>query len=203
MRAKLGTGLMILGTALICVALSLFLYNRWEDNAAGEAAAEILGQLQNVLEQESDTPVDPREETDSIPDPYDKEMTVQMIDGYGYIGYLSIPELGLELPVMSEWDYSRLKIAPCRYSGSTKSHDLVIAAHNYIYHFGRLKTLNIGDPVLFRDMDDVQTVYKVTVIEILGPTNVLPMMESEHDLTLFTCTIGGASRVTVRCDLVE
>lgn len=198
MRTKLGTGLMILGAALVCAALSLFLYNRWEDNTAGDAADKILFQLQDILEQEPDTPAEP----DSLPDPYDMEMMIKMIDGYGYIGYLSIPELGLELPVMSEWDYTRMRIAPCRYSGSAKSDDLVIAGHNYTRHFGTLKTLNIGSLVVFTDMDDIQTVYEVAVIEILGPADVLPMMESEYDLTLFTCTVGGSNRVTVRCNRI-
>ena len=70
----------------------------------------------------------------TLPDPYDPEMTVVEIDGYGYVGVLTIPTLELELPVMSEWDAARLKIAPCRYSGSTKTRDLVIAGHNYTTH---------------------------------------------------------------------
>ncbi len=48
----------------------------------------------------------------TLPDPYDPEMTVVEIDGYGYVGVLTIPALELELPVMSEWDAARLKIAP-------------------------------------------------------------------------------------------
>ena len=36
------------------------------------------------------------------------------IDGNEYIGYLTIPALGLELPVMAELDSARLETAPCR-----------------------------------------------------------------------------------------
>ena len=46
------------------------------------------------------------------------EMPVEEIEGNGYIGLLEIPALGLSLPVMSEWSYPNLKLAPCRYSGS-------------------------------------------------------------------------------------
>lgn len=53
---------------------------------------------------------------------------------------------------MSQWDYERLKIAPCRYEGSTKSDDLVLLAHNYGKHFGTLKNLVPGDEVFFTDM---------------------------------------------------
>ena len=33
------------------------------------------------------------------------------INGYRYIGFLSIPDLKLELPIMSTWNYRKLKIA--------------------------------------------------------------------------------------------
>ena len=133
------------------------------------------------------------------PDPYDPAMTEVVIDGYAYIGYLSIPSLGLELPVMSEWDYTRLKIAPCRYSGSTKTDDLVIAGHNYARHFSPIKGLKEGETVYFVDMDGVRSDYQVASVEVLAPTAVEEMTSGTYDLTLFTCTYGGRSRVAVRC----
>lgn len=75
-------------------------------------------------------------------DPYATEMTEVEIDGYYYIGYISIPALGMELPVMSDWSYPQLNISPCRYAGSTKTDDLVIAGHNYTRHFGGIKNLS-------------------------------------------------------------
>ena len=127
-------------------------------------------------------------------------MTEVVIDGYAYIGYLSIPSLGLELPVMSEWDYTRLKIAPCRYAGSVKTDNLVIAAHNYRRHFGPIKKLAIGDEVYFTDVDGIVFCYEVVEMVTLSPTAVEEMSAGDYDLTLFTCTYGGQSRVTVRCD---
>ena len=196
MRNKLGTICMILGTVLILAALSLFLWNRREAEQAGEAAADILPQ---VVEQIADTAA----EAPTPPDPFDPTMTEAEIDGYMYIGYLSIPALGLELPVMSEWDYNRLNIAPCRYSGSTKTDDLVIAAHNFAQHFGGLSGLTGGEQVIFVDMDNVVSTYTVVAVEILAPTAVEEMTNGEYDLSLYTCTYGGRSRVTVRCDRTE
>jgi sortase A len=43
----------------------------------------------------------------------------------------------------------------------------------------------------------------VTYIEEIGTYDVDAMDEGEWDFTVFTCTIGGASRVTVRCDFVQ
>ena len=135
--------------------------------------------------------------------PYDSEMTVVEISGSGYIGYVSIPELSLELPVMSEWSYPKLRKAPCRYSGSTKTDDLVILAHNYSRHFGKISKLSIGDEVIFTDMNGVVTHYSVVETDTLSPYAVEEMTAGDYDLTLFTCTYGGKSRITVRCDRAE
>lgn len=190
MRTKLGNLFILLGTALVLAALSLLLWNRWEDFQAGKDAGTALAQ---VAEQTGD----------GTADPYSTEMTEVLIDGYYYIGYLSLPTLGLELPVMSDWSYPQLRIAPCRYYGSTKTDNLVIAAHNYTRHFGNLQGLAVGDAVYFTDMDGVITTYQVAEVGILQPTDVEEMVGSDYALTLFTCTYGGKTRITVRCDRVQ
>lgn len=198
MRNRIGSTCMVLGAVLVLAALSLFLWNQRKNNEAGAAAEEILHQVMEQIET-PDTVQEPEEET-SYPDPYDPAMTEVEIDGYAYVGYLSIPAIELELPVMSEWDYPRLKIAPCRYTGSTKTGDLVIAGHNYTRHFGPLSRLSEGDQVIFTDMDGEIWVYEVAAVEVLAPTAIEDMTASGYDLTLFTCTYGGASCVTVRCE---
>ena len=133
----------------------------------------------------------------------DMEMPVENIDGIDYIGVLRIPTLELELPIISEWSYQKLKIAPCRYSGSAYQDDLIIAAHNYNSHFGNLKNLREGDTATFTDMDGNVFTYEMVELEILQPTDIEGMESGEWDLTLFTCTIGGSSRVTARFERVE
>lgn len=188
---------MVLGAVLVLAALSLFLWNQRENDEAGTSAEKILPQ---VIEQIETPGAGQEVEEPSYPNPYDPTMTEVEIDGYAYVGYLSIPSLELELPVMSEWDYTRLKIAPCRYAGSTKTDDLVICAHNYTRHFGPIRNLAAGDTVTFTDMDGVVWQYEVVAVDILAPTDVEDMTAGGYDLTLFTCTYGGASRVTVRCE---
>lgn len=187
MRRKFGTGCMILGAVLVFAALSLFLWNRLEDEKAGEASGEILPELVRQIGQ-------------SDPEPYDPEMTEAEIGGEAYIGYVSIPSLDLRLPVMSSWSYPKLRTAPCRYSGSTKTGDLVIAAHNYSQHFGQIENLQPGDEVTFTDMDGRVTDYEVAEVDTLDPADVEEMTDSGYALTLFTCTYSGRSRVTVRCE---
>lgn len=194
MKRKTGTIFMILGTVLVLAALSLFLWNRWEDRQAGISVEEILPQVREAIEEE---------DTEPDPNPENTEMTEVEIDGYLYIGYISIPALGLDLPVMSDWSYPQLRIAPCRYYGSTKTDDLVIAAHNYSRHFGNIRNLSPGDGISFTDMDGEVTSYEVAEVDILTPTAVEEMTSSGYDLTLFTCTYGGQSRVTVRCNISD
>ena len=43
-------------------------------------------------------------------------MQTKTIDGIKYIGVLEVPELSLQLPVMSHWSLAGLKIAPGRYA---------------------------------------------------------------------------------------
>ena len=81
------------------------------------------------------------------------EMPTQEIDGQRYIGTLRLESLGLTLPIISEWDYTRLRIAPCRYAGSAYLDNMVIAAHNYESHFGQLKNLSQGEQITFTDID--------------------------------------------------
>ena len=207
MRKTAGTLCIILGIALILGALSLFLLNEAEASAADESAAEQLLQIVQQIEiRQESAETHPMEDL-SIPleylKPEDLAMTEVEIDGYAYIGYLCFPSLELELPVMADWDYARLKIAPCRYSGTVRGENLVLMAHNYARHFGGLSKLIEGDSVIFTDMDGKVTVYQVAARDILDPTAVEEMTSGDFDLTLFTCTYGGQSRITVYCDQVR
>ena len=199
MRKVSGTICMILGVLLIGAAAVLFGMNRREAKEAAEAAEAVLPQLVEKMEKNAGKEDPETGEENPLPDPYDPEMREEEIGGERYVGYLSIPSLGLELPVISEWSYERLKTAPCRYAGSSKTGDLVIAAHNYARHFGRLAEISPGAEVYFTDMDGVVSAYEVIGVEELGPSDVEEMTAGEYDLTLFTCTYTGRSRVTVRC----
>ena len=131
---------------------------------------------------------------------YSGDMPVVDVDGHSFIGTVEIPTLGLLLPIQSEWDRKDARYAICRYKGSVYDNDLIIAGHNYPEHFGNLDQLTTGDDVVVTDMNGRSFYYKVANIETLGAYDVDEMEAGEWDLTLFTCTIGGANRVTVRCE---
>jgi len=209
MPKKSGIIFVTMGAVLILSALLLFLYNGYEERRAGQEAELLLDDIQSAIAEETDPTMQPTEveiditENTEPADTLPAEMPVVMIDGYEYIGYVSIPDLELELPVMAEWDYNRLKIAPCRHFGSSRTDDLVIAAHNYKTHFGSLSSLEIGAEVIFTDMDGIVNRYTLMKEpETLAPDAVDAVQNSGYDLVLYTCTPGGATRVVAFCDRV-
>ncbi len=182
----------LLGTALILSALFLTVYNKTEDQQAGREAAQIVEKVIQNTENNENEPLEPVQTADT-------QMPEVEIDGYSYVGYLSIPVIGVELPVMAEWDYTRLKKVPCRQLGSSCADDLVIAAHNYRSHFGRLKELEAGDEVIFTDMDGIVNTYEVDMVQVVSPDQTEMVENSGYALVLYTCTYGGKSRVCVFC----
>ena len=198
----------ITGLLLITAALCLTAYNIYDNKRAGEVADQMLEQIEikeshvTPVEEIPVTPVDEIEYADYVLDP-NREMPVETVDGHDYIGVIALPDLSRELPVQSECSDANLKTSPCRYTGSVYLDNMVIGAHNYKRHFGPLQRLAIGSDVIFTDIDGNEFRYRVAEIETLQPTAIEAMTESEYALTLFTCTLGGRSRVTVRCEKVE
>lgn len=195
MKANRGAVWINAGLLLIAAALFLSVYNEWESHEARDSARQVIAQLCDELPTEAGEPT-------TLPD-VRREMPVKTINGRDYIGVLSIPSLELELPVISQWDYPALKVAPCRYSGSLYQDNLIICAHNYASHFGKLKELQPGDIVLFTDMDEHVVTFQMVERETLNPMDAEGMEAGDWDLTLFTCTIDGQTRVTIRLERVE
>lgn len=197
-----------MGIFCLLAAIGLSSYNFWNDAQAEQSAKSVLQQMEDKNQHDKNDAKTSNAKTasENIPDYVlnpEMDMPVQKVGGQGYIGVLQIEPFGLKLPVISDWNYPNLKIAPCRYLGSAYQNNMIIAAHNFRSHFGRLKNLSPGDRITFTDTDGNIFYYKVTEIEILSPYAVQDMISGDWDLTLFTCTIGGRTRVTVRCKLDE
>lgn len=183
--------LVVMGISLITISFSLLLRNRLNEEETIRKTNEVLNVIENT-EIDEDLVVSD-----------ESEMRVVTIDGNDYIGTLEMPSLGLKLPIMSETSYEKLSVSPGRYYGSIYTNDLVICAHDYYDHFGKIDRLRTNDIIIFEDMNNRKYVYEVKMIEVLNSTDVLEMIESEFDLTLYTCTYDGLKRVTVRCNLVS
>lgn len=215
-RKQEGLLLITIGLLLIAAALFLVSYNLYDELRAEQSARQAVTQLDAYLPAEAapEAPSDSAgdheplvsDERTVVPDYVlspNMEMPVETINGIDFIGVLRIPALELELPIISEWNYHNLKTAPCRYSGSAYLNNLIICGHNYTSHFGTLKNLWEGDIATFTDIDGNVFIYKMVERETLNPTDIEGMESGNWDLTLFTCTVGGQSRVTIRFELEE
>ena len=190
-------------------------YNRSEDAHAGTASQEAVSEIQKQIEQAQTVAMEtqvtnqedninhsPEPSMDEILESDDEPYTtgpVTMVGDYEYIGVLDLPALNLSLPIMSDWDYERLKMAPCRQFGSAATDDLVIAGHNYINHFGSLGMLKAGDSVTFTGTDGAVNTYVVSETATISPTETEKVTESGYPLVLYTCTYGRQSRIVIYC----
>ena len=190
MAKRIGKLCILLGVVCLVAAGGFVAYNRWEADSAARTSEQLLADVQQVIRAE---PVEPEEQTPT-------EMATVELEGNHCIGILSVPVLELELPVLTDWSYKKLKKAPCLYYGGYYEPNFVIAAHNYDRHFGRLSELQPGDIVIFTDVTGKEYHYEVALLETLPKTATEEMITSGFALSLYTCTPGGANRVTVRCN---
>ena len=216
MNKRIGSLLMVLGLLLLLSAAAIAGYNIWDSNRAAESSQSIAQQLAAHIPEDSKVEANhtapdvteqgnvilPEQEVPDYVLAPEMKMPEEMVDGIAYIGVLEIPELGLTLPVASQWSYPQLRQTPCRYTGSAYTNDLVISAHNYDQHFGNLGKLFHDSEIRFTDADGNVFIYQVVEFETLNPTAITAMTSYTEGLTLFTCTVGGKSRVTLRAELV-
>lgn len=215
-KTKRGGYLITAGILMLACALTLTLSNINENREAEESAAAVVGIIREnreKLEREKPAPARSAEDPSHVPEHIDPgeveipdyqlnpdmKMPVVIVDGVGYIGTIRFPDLGLELPVAAPWSYSTLKLSPCLYAGTPYKENMVICGHNYVSHFGKLYNLGLEDEVIFTDNDGNVFRYEVDNIEELPPTAVENMVESGYALSLFTCTLSGQTRLTIRC----
>lgn len=210
---KKGSIFIAAGLLLIGASCALVVHNLYRETSAEKFSESLTAELLEKIPEiktETETPSYTEDNEDGfsaenieIPDYVlnpEMEMPVLAVNDNDYVGVLSIPSLGLELPVMSTWSYPALNISPCRYSGSVYTDSMVIAAHNYRCHFADIQYLEEGAPVTFTDANGNVFHYTVALREVLDATAVEEMTSSSFPLTLFTCNSGGFARVTVRCE---
>jgi len=201
-KPKKGILFILIGVLLILAALAVGGYFLWESGQAAKQSTAAVSQIEELTKEKAQRKTGlPTDDPDRVM----PTVSVTAADGtvYRYIGTLEIPELGLTLPVMEDWSYSKLKVAPCRFSGTVYANNMVIAAHNYRSHFGALKNLTGGAKLYFTDVEGNRYSYEVETLETLQPTQVEEMTSGNWGLTLFTCTPGGKTRVTVRCNRIS
>jgi len=199
MKQIRAAALILLGLSMILA--SAYLFSRYEREAetAGENAQQLLAALTEEIEKNKEQNLyDTAVQEQSI-----GQMLQTSLQGYDLVGIIRVPGMGVELPVLNDWNYDLLKLSPCRYSGSIEGQDLILMGHNYKKHFAPLRQVSPGDRVEFLDAGGTVHAYAVSATEVLMPTQLDELTASEHALTIFTCTPGGYARFVVRCNPIE
>lgn len=200
------------GIILIACAIGYAVCSDIEAAEAQEAALEAEDVLEGLYEAAGTQPfVNEPDQASSADEEYDAEtgipaMSVLEIDGQEYIGTVEVPSVGIKMPIISECDEEKLRISPCRYSGSYYTDDLVLSGHNYRggRHFSPLRNVEVGADVRYTTVEGKVIKYKVSAIEDLKPTEVDRMITKDGwDLTLYTCRTLRDVRLTVRCVRTE
>lgn len=195
-RQKRGMFLLVLGLLLVLAALGIHIAQEMEDRRAGQTAAMLLEQLDNKSLPIIGTQSGNREESADPAMPEKKYMN------YTLIGSISVPSVGIRLPVLDGWSEEMLKVAPCRYMGSISGGNMIIMGHNYKSHFTPLQSVSVGAVVTFENVLGISYQYRVAKIEKLHRDDG-EKLASDYPLTIFTCTPGGIERFVVRCEPVK
>ncbi len=202
--------LVLCGICLVAIAVLIAGRNLWEEYRAGERSADALELLTEQIHAQQQVSENlPQADSPSIEEAVkpgaDDSLNAYTpmpeieIEGISYIGYLEIPALELILPVISNSTEDNLETAPCRFYGTAYQKNFVIGGHRYRRHFRNIHTLRAGDVVRFTDVTGKEFVYEVLDLETFNAYQAEALCSGDWDLTLYTCTVGGYSRVAVRC----
>ena len=182
--------LVALGLIMAAAGLFLRLTEQQQEQLAGENAALLL---EVVSQQLPAAPAEPLPDED----PEDEPQSLAVM-GYDVLGTLRIPSVDIDLPVLNDWSYDLLTVAPCRYSGSMETGDLVILGHSYRTHLRPLRQVQIGDSVELTDAAGTVHRYVVAEAEVLRGSDG-SLLPSGYPLTIFTCTTDSKHRFLARC----
>lgn len=185
MNKKISAVVTLVGLILIMCAMAVLFHNKKEDNLAQKSSNTVLSSLKEKIEESNLKTSEEEKDLNKDLNQYD--------------GYIKIPKLNLELPVMKKTTQANLKKSPCIYSGTAKDSNLIIAAHNYSAHFGKINQLENGDKVQYTDLQNNTYNYCVTAKEKINGSNSEQMQNENYALTLFTCDYTGRDRITIRC----
>ena len=188
------------GACLLFSAGILSLLNLQEQKNAQSAAAELL----SLVEETADPAWAESAAAASAQAPEDSASSQAEWYSWQVDGILSLPDLGLELPVLADYSEERLKASVCVYERDvqSKTERLIIAGHNYPAHFGKLQELPEGAIVYYTPLDAEQIAYQVIEQVEIAPDEWELLEAGEWDMTLFTCNWDMQKRFLLRCQII-
>lgn len=216
MRKKKGRLSTILLVVILLVGLSVMLYPIISDWWNSHTQSRAIAMYQETVETLDETDIEsilkraneynegiralsnPFKDYDEVPD-YDNILD---ITGTGIMGYISIPQIRVELPIYHGTSEEVLNIAVGHLQGSTlpvggAGNHAVVSAHRGLPSaklFSDLDQLVVGDMFTITVLKDVYT-YEVEEINIVEPEQMdkLICVPGEDLVTLMTCTPYGVN----------
>ena len=191
--------MLVLGVAL----LAFVVFSAVQSLQAGERAQEESAAVLAELAPQIPAVHAPRKADEGAATP-----TIA-IDGVAYLGYVSIGDVGMELPVAYDYSDELLNVVPCRIGGDMATHDLVICGRRRDGQFAFLEQVPIGAIVKLVLADGTLYEYVVSNIETVDANDADYMLcnrnnsdsPADWDLTLFTYLIDGQRCHALRCEL--
>ena len=204
MRKVIRALVLLVGIGCIAAAGILFWQNEQQEQVAlssSEVAVEaVSSQIAYQIEEEIQVQIQEvyatqlQLEDGEVPM---AQIPIIEIDGTAYMGVLSIPQLGLSLPVAQNYSEAAMYKTPCVYTGSIEGKNLIIGAHNYTAHFGTINQLEQGAQITLLDATGSTHTYVLLGQEIVDGDTGEGLVAGEWDMTLFTCVYGDNSKRTL------
>lgn len=228
MRKKKGKLSTILLIAALLVGLSVMLYpvisDWWNSHTQSKAIASYMEQVEDLDETDYKEILkrahEYNEEVKKLSSPFTQYEDIKDyyeildITGTGIMGYISIPQIRVELPIYHGTSEGVLNVAVGHLQGSTlpvggEGTHSVISAHRGLPSAKLFSDLNLlveGDTFTITVLKDVYT-YEVEEINIVEPNQMdkLICVPGQDLVTLMTCTPYGINshRLLVRAHRID
>lgn len=226
-----------LSVLLMCLLFSYYIYAEYDRSKSEEVSKEILAGLDNIenVESENKTLKTVTTKDDTVKE-YDGMIVVAIEDDeeddekiiqsniqepveytasngikYSVEARVTIPRLGIDYPVISEWSEELLKISVNKYWGPKPNEvgNYCIVGHNYKSGkmFGNLPAITTGDIVELKSLLTGETVkYEVYDRKVINPTDTSctsQLTGGRKEITLITCKEYGTQRLVVKAKEIK
>lgn len=183
----------VLLTLLVIVLIALiavFVNRVIEYNSADREARDMLKLMAELKETDNDV---------------DINLNDTKIKGYQVIGSIKIDSIELEYPILEKTTTESLNLSITKFSGPELNGygNVTLAGHNNRNGklFSKLIYVKFQDIIEVTDMESNTVKYKVNNIYTVDPTDISCTNtdnENIKELTLITCTSGGAKRLVIK-----
>lgn len=127
----------------------------------------------------------------------------ERMEQYEILGEIEIPKINVKKYILDETTDESLGLSLTKFWGANLHEvgNFSIIGHNYNNLFKRLKELEIGDTFTITARNGEKGTYEVYKSYIVEPDDMDCIEDSligQREVTLITCTVGGAQRLIVK-----